>query len=348
MSTIPDVNAMMVVLAVFAILMAYLFQRVVTAEKKLAEKKLAEKKLAEKKLADKKLADNLAVEKAARKAAEQRAKTLADNLAVENAARKAAEQRAKTLADDLAIEKVARKAAVDKAVKTPSETAAQHERLCSVCVPQDFKTLNEAVAEVEKEDHLTTIIVGKGDYWGDAPRYLKISSAMNLVGAPGVPKEEIVINDSIAIQKNIQGNVHVQHLKVRGGDGYGVCGWSSFTMDDVLVDDCTTGVAAVGTAVVGRCTNVEVQRCSRSGVYAEDGGCITLIGPKTTVHNNCRLEERGDGRPGKRGYHGLALRGASSSIQLVAPLTKETVSINNRISNWGVNGDANVNQIKTI
>ena len=82
------------------------------------------------------------------------------------------------------------------------------------------------------------------------------------------------------------------------------------------------GVYAEGTAGVGRCTNVEVRQCGVSEVLAAGGASITLIGPKTTVHDNCTK--------GRSVYYGLEVYGSSSStIQLVSPLTKETVSINN-------------------
>ena len=48
--------------------------------------------------------------------------------------------------------------------------------------------------------------------------------------------------------------------------------------------------------------------------------------------------------------YGLTVYGSSSStIQLVAPLTKEQVSLDNGGGgNWGAGNGANINQIKTI
>ena len=108
-----------------------------------------------------------------------------------------------------------------------------------------------------------------------------------------------------------------------------------------LVEQCEhVGVLAVGTGVVGRCTNVEVRQCGQSGVVAVDGASITLIGAKTTVHHNCTR--------GKNSDYGLQLWGSSSTIQLVSPLTKEQVAIDNGGGgNWGARG-ADINQIKTI
>ncbi len=143
-------------------------------------------------------------------------------------------------------------------------------------------------------------------------------------------------------KRRIQGNCHLQHLTLRQAKGSGVAGCSSFTMDDVLVEQCGhQGVRVVGTGVVGRCTNVEVRQCGASGAVANNGASITLIGAKTTVHHNCTNNDSGD--------YGLLVFGSSSTIQLLFPLTKEQVSIDNGGGgNWGAEGFADINQIKTI
>ena len=156
-----------------------------------------------------------------------------------------------------------------------------------VRVPEDCQTLKEAVTRVEQDQRITTIILGQGEHQIDG-NYLQISSAMKIVGRPDVPKEKIVVVGGIHFKKGIQENCHLQHLTLRKAGDDGVHGFSSFTMDDVLVEDCRWhGVFAYGTGVVGRCTNVEVRQCEECGVVAEDGASITLIGGKTTVHHNC-------------------------------------------------------------
>jgi hypothetical protein len=87
---------------------------------------------------------------------------------------------------------------------------------------------------------------------------------------------------------------------------------------------------------------VEVRQCTW-GVTASDGGSVTLIGAKTTVHHNDQ---------------GLTIGDGSSTIHLVYPLTKEQVSIDNGEwvewveggdpgGNWGTEYDGDINQIKT-
>jgi hypothetical protein len=212
-----------------------------------------------------------------------------------------------------------------------------------VRVPEDCTSLKAAVGRVHGDDPLTTIVVGKGEHQIDG-KYLQIASAMNIVGDPGVPKEEIEVLGGITFNEGIQGNCHLQHLTLRQAQGCGVYGDSSFTMDDVLVEQCgETGVHADGTGVVGRCTNVEVRQCGRSGVFAGSGAFITLIGDKTMVHHNCTKGNNSN-------EYGLKVFfGSSSTIQLVAPLTKEQIAIDNGGGgNWGADWNADINQIKTI
>jgi hypothetical protein len=86
---------------------------------------------------------------------------------------------------------------------------------------------------------------------------------------------------------------------------------------------------------------VEVQQCGGSGVVASMGASITLIGAKTTVHHNCT---RGDSYS-----YGLKVYNANTTIQLVSPLTKEQVSLDNGGGgNWGADFGGDINQIKTI
>jgi hypothetical protein len=72
------------------------------------------------------------------------------------------------------------------------------------------------------------------------------------------------------------------------------------------------------------------------------GASITLIGAKTTVHHNCTK--------GRSADYGLLVFGSSSStIQLVSPLTKEQVALDNGGGgNWGAAGGGRVRKIKTI
>ena len=226
-----------------------------------------------------------------------------------------------------------------------------------VRVPEDCSTLTEAVALVEsvewrgkyanyaktfKEKRFPTIVLGKGEHQIN-DYYLEIPSAMNIVGDSRVAKEKIVVVGGIEFKKRIQGNCHLQHLTLRQAEVDGVFGLSSFTMEDVVVEQCNGyGVVASGTGVVARCTNVEVRKCALSGITASHGGSIRLVGAKTTVHHNCT--------DGWSDDYGLKVRRSSSStIQLVHPLTKNIVSTDNAGGgNWGATYGGDIHQIKTI
>jgi hypothetical protein len=233
-----------------------------------------------------------------------------------------------------------------------TEAVKNHRIIGTLFVPGHCNTLQQAVDRVHWDDRLTTIVLGQGEHQIN-DYYLVISSAMNIVGDPGVPKSEIVVVGGIWFKKGIQGNCHLQHLTLRQAKGIGVYGESSFTMEDVLVEQCRrSGVYASGTGVVGRCTNVEVHQCGQSGMFASDGASIALIGAKTTVHHNCTR--------GRSDDYGLTVSGASATIQLVSPLTKEQVSLDNGGGgNWGAESGqdgsdsddeegVDINQIKTI
>ena len=174
--------------------------------------------------------------------------------------------------------------------------------------------------------------------------YLVVRSAMKIIGDPDVSNSEIIILGGFMIMPKIPGNVHLQNMTLRhlSENGAGVNGNSPFTMKDVIAEQCGGfGVSTDGTGVVGTCTNIEVRQCGWSGVYASDGASITLIGAKTTVNDNCTN--------GHSDVYGLEVNGPLSTIQLVPPLTKETVSINNGGGgNYGADDGADINQIKTI
>jgi hypothetical protein len=208
-------------------------------------------------------------------------------------------------------------------------------------VPEDCKTLTDAVSSVAQDPRITTIILGKGEHQIDGT-YLEIPSAMRIVGRPDVPKQKIVVVGGIHFEKGIQGNCHLQHMTLCQAKGSGVVARSSFTMEDVIVEQCSGhGVFAECSAGVGRCTDVEVRQCGWSGVVAFEGASITLIGTKTTVHHNCTY--------GRSDAHGLTVHSSSAAIQLVSPLTKEQVSLDNGGGgNWGAEDGGGIHQIKTI
>jgi hypothetical protein len=121
-----------------------------------------------------------------------------------------------------------------------------------------------------------------------------------------------------------------------------VGGSSSFTLNDLMIDQCGEyGVCAYGSSTLAKCTNITVRQCKLSGVMAQNGGTIIIGGAKTSVHENCTEGETWD--------YGLKVFGPSSKIQIISPLTKESISERNKGGgDWGANYGADVNDIKTI
>ena len=209
-------------------------------------------------------------------------------------------------------------------------------------VPLDCKTLDKAFKKARKNRTIKTIVVGKGEHRVKKDQhgnnFLVVDFPITIRGSGD--KTEVVVLGGFMILEDIQGKVHLHNMTIRHLEGCGVMGKSSFALEDVTVDQCMGGVCAGGTSCVAECTNVEVHQCTGSGVAAVEGGSITMIGVKTTVHHNNTSEASNE--------FGLAVGGLTSTIQLIHPLTKEIVATDNQGGgNWGVPfGD--INQIHTI
>jgi len=239
---------------------------------------------------------------------------------------------------------------------------ADQRNVLALYVPDDWRTLEEAVRRVQQDPRIKTIVLKQGEHRIQG-QYLEIYSAVNIVGDPTVPKEKVVVLGGIEFKKKVKTS-HLQHLTIRQAKDCGVRGYSSFTMDDVVVEWCESyGVVVSGRPIFGTCTNLVVRQCEKSGILAQRGGSLILKGANTKVHHNCKIGY-GVGYGGKVQWstgsygenklytvvhYGLKVsNSAIATIQLVAPLTKENVSMNNGGGgNWGVYL-AKIHQINTV
>jgi hypothetical protein len=114
-------------------------------------------------------------------------------------------------------------------------------------IPENYRTLNEGYKRIEQsKGAVTTIVLGQGDHvveesTDEYVNYLHIKRPVNIVGSLDVlDKSNIVVvgGFSINIDENIHGNVHVEHLTIRGSKYSGVRGNSSFTLNDLTIDQC--------------------------------------------------------------------------------------------------------------
>ena len=132
--------------------------------------------------------------------------------------------------------------------------------------------------------------------------------------------------------KKSNGVVVVNNLTICNEKGSGLWGRGGM---DVIMRRCTIenckyyGVYAYKTHIT--CEDIQVIGCGESGVYAGTGGLITMSGSNTSITQN--------NKGGDSDYYGLEACFSSSTIQLISPLTKESISTNNGLGhNWGGSG----------
>ena len=139
--------------------------------------------------------------------------------------------------------------------------------------------------------------------------------------------------------KKNEGPVVMEDVTINGAQGVGL--WADSGMN-VIMRKCTivnckkTGVFAYKANIT--CDNLQVVGCGDSGVCAYFA-TITLSGQGTSI--------QGNGTKGESSCYGLSTCSHSSQIQLVHPLTKEKISINNGGGgNWG--GDGIIKHVATV
>ena len=125
------------------------------------------------------------------------------------------------------------------------------------------------------------------------------------------------------------GSVVIEDLSIQGGTGYGL--WAYRGMDLIVrrckVEKCQKNGVDAHNAHIS-CEDVQVVGCGNSGVQSYNGGTVKLSGETTRIEGNVT---RGDSN-----YYGLTARHSSSKIQIVTPLTKDTISFSNGGGgNWG-------------
>jgi hypothetical protein len=196
-----------------------------------------------------------------------------------------------------------------------------------------FTDIREAVAFLSSHNtDRDTIVLMQGRHVitprADSLNILTIPSPIKIIGISIKP--DVFLEGGIVFKNGI-GMCHLEHLTLYGAHTFGVLGHSSFTMNDVIVVECAVGVMASGTGVVGRCNNLKVCKSMCSGVTVSVGASIILSG-------NTQVYKNGEGRSVTD--YGLLIS-STSTIQLVPPLTKTGVSINNA-------GDRNCNRYDLV
>jgi len=162
--------------------------------------------------------------------------------------------------------------------------------------------------------------------------YVHLDVAMTVIGED---RDDTIIEGGFLIhgEEGTEDHVHMKSFTVRGSKRTGIRGYqgASFDLEDVLVEDCKTcGIVAYKNET--KCKNVEIRNCGWSAVSASTNAKVIMEGRHTTVHGNCH-NGIGDAL-----HHGLSTLDSTAEIELIYPLTKELVAVDNVFhgnANWG-------------
>ena len=173
------------------------------------------------------------------------------------------------------------------------------------------------------------LVLVKGRYTYNG-QYLKLPKPIKICGQ-GIG-ETILDGFGLYIAgSESNGSVVVEDLSIQGGRGSGLHAENGM---DLIVRRCKVekfpgrGVNADNAHI--SCEDVQVVGCVYSGVFAQGGGTVKLSGETTRIEGNVTS--------GRSDFYGLHTDD-TSKIQIVTPLTKDTISINNSGGgNWGGKG----------
>ena len=150
--------------------------------------------------------------------------------------------------------------------------------------------------------------------------YLNICYPLKIVGA-GRDKTIIQGGFRIGGTKEEGKRVDMQGMTMKGSSWHGLRNKNglSFLCQDMTFTQCDrSGVWARNTK--GRLINCVITQCGDSGIFSGSNGLVELEGDQTKVDGNvtCGII-----------WYGLHAYDTSSTIHLLFPLTKESVSTNN-------------------
>ena len=164
------------------------------------------------------------------------------------------------------------------------------------------------------------ILINEGTY--NLEETLIIACPISIHGAG---QNKTIIHGGLKIQgKNEEKKrVDMQGMTMRGSSGSGLYNYNglSFLCTRMTFTQCgSDGVSATNTK--GRLINCVITQCEWSGIYCSDNALIELEGDQTKVDGNVTGGDSYD--------YGLKTFNTSSTIHLLFPLTKESVSTNNQ------------------
>ena len=215
----------------------------------------------------------------------------------------------------------------------PSVTQSQLQQQPPLRVKPGLNSLKNAL-KIAKENGIKEIFLENGVH-DEKGEMVWIKFPVTITGES---KDGCKIIGGLKMEGKEEDDVNVKNLTISQSKDCGVKGeyGMSFHLFHLNIEKSEYRGVYVNYTKRNTMSNCQVSHSKRSGVFVWDG-LITMNGSGTSIHNNATDEEYSN-------YYGVYTLNSSSSIHLVSPLTKESVSINNGGGgNHGGNGT-----IKTI
>ena len=213
----------------------------------------------------------------------------------------------------------------------PLYTSFPHPNYASL---RGLTTCLNALSKKEPDNVPSLLLIADGvhsieiykDEYGDDCNYAVIDFPITIIGES---KDGCTIIGGLKIEGKEEDDVTVKHLTISQSKGNGVNGdgGMSFHLFHLNIEKSEYYGVVVGGTKRNTMSNCQVSHSKYSGVRVWDGlkvsegGLITINGSGTSIHNNVT--------GGDSDHYGLCTHDWSSTIHLVSPLTKESVSINN-------------------
>ena len=166
-----------------------------------------------------------------------------------------------------------------------------------------YATLRKLTNRLNKLNPLPTLLFIANGVYGKQGKVVMINIPISIFGES---KEGVQIIGGFYITGEKEADVFFRDCTVTGAKMYGVngnCG-AAVHLKNVCVENCGRCGVSVGSNPRNTMTDCNVNNNKESGVFVNGGGCMTIGGSATTIHDNCT---GGDSR-----HYGLIAHGSSS------------------------------------
>ena len=215
------------------------------------------------------------------------------------------------------------------AVESNQSTGETKEAVVNSCpegalrVQAGLNSFSNAVKQAKRQG-IGSLLLESGVH-DEEGEQVRIDFALKVIGQN---KDDVKIRGGLEITGKKEEDVFLSDCTVTGAKKMGVCGLRGAAMHlkNVCVEKCGRHGVVVLSTLRNTMTDCDVNNNKQSGIYVESGGCITIDGSATMIHQNVTS--------GASYYYGLQASDSSSSIHLKS-LTEESISSNNGGGNYG-------------